>query len=71
MFVLFAFGALTYASHPEGVLEFQKRRWNEFAGPLVLQPRPADGAPALVAAGGNLGAGPLPPSPPRGRAREP
>jgi branched-chain amino acid transport system permease protein len=24
--VLFAFGALTYASHPEGVLEFQKRR---------------------------------------------
>jgi branched-chain amino acid transport system permease protein len=25
--VLFAFGALTYASHPEGVLEFQKRRW--------------------------------------------
>jgi branched-chain amino acid transport system permease protein len=26
-FVLFAFGALTYAAHPEGVLEFQKRRW--------------------------------------------
>ncbi len=26
---LFAFGALTYAAHPEGVLEFQKRRWNE------------------------------------------
>jgi len=25
--VLFAFGALTYANHPEGVLEFQKRRW--------------------------------------------
>jgi branched-subunit amino acid ABC-type transport system permease component len=25
--VLFAFGALTYAQHPEGVLEFQKRRW--------------------------------------------
>ena len=25
--VLFAFGALTYASHPEGVLEYQKRRW--------------------------------------------
>lgn len=24
--VLFAFGALTYAAHPEGVLEFQKRR---------------------------------------------
>ena len=27
--VLFAFGALTYAQHPEGVLEFQKRRWNQ------------------------------------------
>ena len=26
VFVLFAFGALTYAAHPEGVLEFQKRR---------------------------------------------
>lgn len=25
--VLFAFGALTYAAHPEGILEFQKRRW--------------------------------------------
>jgi branched-chain amino acid transport system permease protein len=25
--VLFAFGALTYAAHPEGVLEYQKRRW--------------------------------------------
>ncbi|HEY1831475.1 MAG TPA: hypothetical protein VGG38_14665 [Acidimicrobiales bacterium] len=27
--VLFAFGALTYASHPEGVLEYQKRRWTQ------------------------------------------
>lgn len=26
-FVLFAFGALTYAAHPEGVLEYQKRTW--------------------------------------------
>jgi branched-chain amino acid transport system permease protein len=25
--VLFAFGALQYAQHPEGILEFQKRRW--------------------------------------------
>ena len=24
--VFFAFGALTYAAHPEGILEFQKRR---------------------------------------------
>jgi branched-chain amino acid transport system permease protein len=27
VFMLFAFGALTYASHPEGVLEFEKRTW--------------------------------------------
>src|ERR1700730_1647283 len=26
-FVLFAAGALTYAAHPEGILEYQKRRW--------------------------------------------
>jgi branched-subunit amino acid ABC-type transport system permease component len=25
--VFFAFGALTYSAHPEGVLEYQKRRW--------------------------------------------
>ncbi len=27
LIVIFAFGALTYVAHPEGVLEFQKRRW--------------------------------------------
>ena len=27
VFVLFAAGALQYANHPEGILEFQKRRW--------------------------------------------
>ncbi len=27
VFVLFAFGAMNYAAHPEGILEFQKRRW--------------------------------------------
>lgn len=26
-FVLFAFGALTYAAHPEGVVEYQKSQW--------------------------------------------
>ena len=25
--VFFAFGALTYAAHPEGILEYQKSRW--------------------------------------------
>jgi hypothetical protein len=26
-FVLFAFGTVTYAAHPEGVLEYQKTQW--------------------------------------------
>lgn len=26
-FVLFAFGALTYAQHPEGIVEYQKTKW--------------------------------------------
>jgi len=48
-FVLFAFGALTYAKHPEGILEFQKRRSMQRFEPLFERwfPRPAaDPAPA-------------------------
>ena len=30
VFVLFAAGALQYANHPEGILEFQKRKWTLF-----------------------------------------
>jgi hypothetical protein len=26
-FILFAVGTLTYAQHPEGIVEFQKTRW--------------------------------------------
>jgi hypothetical protein len=26
-FAFFAFAALTYVSHPEGILEYSKRRW--------------------------------------------
>lgn len=26
-YLLFAFGAVTYAAHPEGILEYQRRRW--------------------------------------------
>jgi ABC-type branched-subunit amino acid transport system permease subunit len=33
-FVLFAFGALTYAKHPEGILEYQKRRSMQRFEPL-------------------------------------
>ena len=58
--VLFAFGALTYSLHPEGVLEFQKRRWTARFERLFLQPRQlamsADGPPGapgpLFEAGG-------------------
>jgi branched-chain amino acid transport system permease protein len=34
-FVLFAFGALTYAQHPEGILEFQKRRSMQRFDPMI------------------------------------
>jgi branched-chain amino acid transport system permease protein len=47
-FVLFAVGALTYAAHPEGIVEFQKRRWTARAERVLLR-RPADapvGGPA-------------------------
>jgi ABC-type branched-subunit amino acid transport system permease subunit len=54
--VLFAFGALTYASHPEGVLEFQKRRWTArfekiFFGPKREGPKREDLAPTISARG--------------------
>ncbi|HEX4218536.1 MAG TPA: ABC transporter permease [Acidimicrobiales bacterium] len=43
-FVLFAFGALTYAAHPEGILEFQKRRWTMRFERLIFRDRsPTDG----------------------------
>ena len=48
-FVLFAFGALTYAQHPEGILEFQKRRSMQRFEPLFERwfPRPTtDPGPA-------------------------
>ena len=50
--VLFAFGALTYAAHPEGILEFQKRRWTlRFERPDLRhrtgrRRRPRSGRPA-------------------------
>jgi len=55
-FVLFAFGALTYAQHPEGILEFQKRRSMQRFEPLFERwfPRPetdpgAAGKPMMAA----------------------
>ncbi|MGH9108572.1 MAG: ABC transporter permease subunit [Acidimicrobiales bacterium] len=50
-FVVFAFGALTYAAHPEGVLEVQKRRWTGRFERVVLRQSP----PAAVMVGPGLG----------------
>jgi len=60
VFVLFAFGALTYAQHPEGVLEFQKRTWTtrfekmfftkQIPPPTVAQPE----GPTVTASGGRI-----------------
>jgi branched-subunit amino acid ABC-type transport system permease component len=44
-FVLFAFGALTYAAHPEGVLEFQKRRWTMRFERLIFRDRSSTDGP--------------------------
>jgi ABC-type branched-subunit amino acid transport system permease subunit len=44
-FVLFAFGALTYAAHPEGVLEFQKRRWTMRFERLIFRDRSSTQGP--------------------------
>jgi ABC-type branched-subunit amino acid transport system permease subunit len=47
--VFFALGALTYAAHPEGVLEFQKRRWTaRFERVLLRSPSPAEPSPGIA-----------------------
>ncbi len=43
MVVFFAFGALTYAAHPEGILEYQKRRWTLRFERLIFHTDPASG----------------------------
>ncbi len=50
--VLFAFGALTYASHPEGVVEYQKRQWTQRAERILLRRAPRGTPPAMSIAGG-------------------
>ena len=46
-FVLFAAGALTYAAHPEGMVEFQKRTWTGRVERL-LRLRPAEPASTVA-----------------------
>jgi len=52
--VLFAFAALTYAAHPEGVVEYQKRVWTERAERWLRRGDPSspEMAMAAVASGG-------------------
>jgi branched-chain amino acid transport system permease protein len=61
VFVLFAFGAIQYAAHPEGVLEFQKRRWTLRMERLVFHTGdpPAPGGGSLLGAYGSAGGGPV------------
>jgi branched-subunit amino acid ABC-type transport system permease component len=54
-FVLFAAGALTYVAHPEGILEYQKRRWTMRFQRLIL-PGSSSGPPTPPTAGSNNGA---------------
>jgi ABC-type branched-subunit amino acid transport system permease subunit len=51
--VLFAFGALTYAAHPEGVLEYQKRRSTLYFEKLFF--RQNEGKPSDVSTTGAHG----------------
>lgn len=50
--VLFAVGALTYAAHPEGIVELEKRRWTARAEQVLLRRRQG---PALPAPAGGSG----------------
>lgn len=56
--VFFAFGALTYAAHPEGILEFQKRRWTLRFERLLLHTDPESSGRIPGVRGGPGGAPP-------------
>ncbi len=47
-FVLFALGALTYAAHPEGIVELEKRRWTERAERLLARRHGASATAAVT-----------------------
>jgi len=59
-FVLFAAGALTYVAHPEGILEFQKRRWTMRFQRLLFPDDPSSGPPAPRRIGGGDNGAKLP-----------
>jgi len=55
-FVLFAAGALTYVAHPEGILEYQKRRWTMRFQRLLFHEDPSSGRPTPPGNGSGHGA---------------
>jgi branched-chain amino acid transport system permease protein len=57
-FVLFAAGALTYVAHPEGILEYQKRRWTMRFQRLILPEGRSSGPPTPPDTGSGNGAKP-------------
>jgi branched-chain amino acid transport system permease protein len=57
-FVLFAAGALTYVAHPEGILEYQKRRWTMRFQRLLLPESRSSGPPTPPVGGSGNGAKP-------------
>jgi branched-chain amino acid transport system permease protein len=52
VFVLFAAGALQYANHPEGILEFQKRKWTLFFEQRLFGDQDGSPAPGAPPGGG-------------------
>jgi hypothetical protein len=56
--VFFAFGALTYAAHPEGIVEFQKRRWTLRFERLIFHTDPATAGRIPGVSGGPTGGAP-------------
>jgi hypothetical protein len=57
--ILFAFGATTYAAHPEGIVEYQKTRWLARVGRLLRAYDERQARKSGTAPGGR--AGPLEP----------
>jgi hypothetical protein len=49
-FAFFAFAALTYVSHPEGILEYSKRRWTIRMQQVFFERPEKKAAPSVSAA---------------------
>jgi branched-subunit amino acid ABC-type transport system permease component len=59
--ILFAFGATTYAAHPEGIVEYQKTRWLARVGRLLRAYDERQGRKSGADPGGRAGQAEAPP----------